>query len=92
MLRPVLKLPGVERLRILAHPLVALPVWALNLYVWHIPFLYDGALHHDAVHALEHFMLLHVRLPDVDARARDAPERRRGSAPARSSGTSSSSA
>ena len=56
ILQPVLKLPGVERLRILAHPLVALPVWALNLYIWHIPFLYDGALHHDAVHALEHFM------------------------------------
>jgi putative membrane protein len=56
ILQPVLKLPGVERLRILAHPLVALPVWALNLYLWHIPFLYDGALHHDAVHALEHFM------------------------------------
>ena len=56
ILQPVLKLPGVERLRVLAHPLVALPVWALNLYIWHIPFLYDGALHHDSVHALEHFM------------------------------------
>ena len=39
----------------LAHPLVALPIWAVDLYVWHIPFLYDAALHHDAVHALEHF-------------------------------------
>jgi cytochrome c oxidase assembly factor CtaG len=56
ILQPVLKLPGVERLRLLAHPLVALPVWALNLYIWHIPFLYDAALHHDAAHALEHFM------------------------------------
>ena len=56
ILQPVLKLRGVDRLRVLAHPLVALPVWALNLYVWHIPFLYDGALHHDAVHALEHLM------------------------------------
>jgi putative membrane protein len=56
ILQPVLKLPGVDRLRVLAHPLVALPVWALNLYLWHIPFLYDAALHHDAVHALEHFM------------------------------------
>jgi cytochrome c oxidase assembly factor CtaG len=56
MLRPVLALPFVDRLRVLAHPLVALPVWAVNLYVWHIPFLYDAALHHDAVHALEHFL------------------------------------
>jgi putative membrane protein len=56
MLRPVLALPIVDRLRVLTHPLVALPVWAINLYVWHLPLLYDGALHHDSVHALEHFM------------------------------------
>jgi cytochrome c oxidase assembly factor CtaG len=56
VLRPVLAFHWVERLRILAHPLVALPIWAVNLYVWHIPYLYDAALHHDAVHALEHFM------------------------------------
>jgi cytochrome c oxidase assembly factor CtaG len=56
VLRPVLALRPVERLRFLAHPLVALPVWALNLYIWHIPYLYDAALHHDSIHALEHFM------------------------------------
>ena len=55
ILRPVLALPVVERLRVLAHPLVALPLWAVDLYVWHVPFLYDAALHHDSVHALEHF-------------------------------------
>ena len=55
ILRPVLSLPALGRLRVLAHPLVALPLWALSLYVWHIPFLYEGALHHSAVHALEHF-------------------------------------
>ena len=56
VLRPLLALRPVERLRFLAHPLVALPVWATNLYVWHLPFLYDAALHHDSIHALEHFM------------------------------------
>jgi putative membrane protein len=55
ILRPVLSLPGVWRLRVLAHPLVALPLWALDLYAWHFPILYEGALHHSAVHALEHF-------------------------------------
>ena len=55
MLRPLLAISWVERLRVLTHPLVALPVWAINLYFWHIPFLYDAALHHDSVHALEHF-------------------------------------
>ena len=54
ILRPVLAFPVVERLRVLAHPLVALPIWAVDLYVWHVPFLYDAALHHDSVHALEH--------------------------------------
>lgn len=56
MLRPVLGLPGFDRLRTLAHPLIAFPIWAVDLYVWHIPYLYDGALHHNSVHALEHFM------------------------------------
>jgi putative membrane protein len=56
ILRPLLVLRWVERLRVLAHPLIALPVWGIDLYVWHIPYLYDGALHHDSIHALEHFM------------------------------------
>ena len=54
MLRPVLALRPVERLRVLAHPLVALPLWAVDLYAWHVPFLYQAALHHNSVHALEH--------------------------------------
>jgi putative membrane protein len=56
LLRPVLKFKLVERLRVLSHPFVALPLWAADLYLWHIPFLYDGALHHAPVHAFEHFL------------------------------------
>jgi cytochrome c oxidase assembly factor CtaG len=55
LLRPVLALPVVEKLRVLAHPLVALPLWAADLYLWHIPYLYDAALHHNSIHAFEHF-------------------------------------
>ena len=55
ILRPVLAIRPVDRLRVLAHPLVALPLWAFDLYVWHVPYLYDAALHHDSVHAFEHF-------------------------------------
>ena len=55
ILRPVLSLRWVNGLRALAHPLIALPLWAVDLGVWHVPFLYEGALHHSAVHALEHF-------------------------------------
>jgi putative membrane protein len=54
VLRPLLSVRAVRSLRVLSHPLVALPLWALNLYVWHLPFLYEAALRHDAVHALEH--------------------------------------
>ena len=54
ILRPVLALRPVERLRVLANPALALPVWAVNLYVWHLPFLYEAAVQHSAVHALQH--------------------------------------
>lgn len=54
VLRPVLALRPVERLRVLANPAVALPIWAVNLYAWHVPFLYEAAVEHSAVHALEH--------------------------------------
>jgi len=56
LLQPVLQFRVVQELRVLAHPLVALPLWAVNLYVWHLPVLYQAALHHDAIHALEHLM------------------------------------
>ena len=55
ILRPILQFHAVDRLRVLAHPFVALPLWATSLYVWHVPYLYDAALHHDSIHALEHF-------------------------------------
>jgi cytochrome c oxidase assembly factor CtaG len=58
MLRPILALPVVGRLRVLAHPLVALPLWAANLYLWHLPVLYEGAIRHDVLHALEHACFL----------------------------------
>jgi cytochrome c oxidase assembly factor CtaG len=54
ILRPLLAFPPVARLRFLAHPAVALPLWVVNLYVWHLPALYEGALAHDALHALQH--------------------------------------
>jgi cytochrome c oxidase assembly factor CtaG len=54
ILRPLLSLRPVERLRVLANPVVALPLWAVNLYLWHVPFLYEAAVRHSSVHALEH--------------------------------------
>ncbi|HLF68224.1 MAG TPA: cytochrome c oxidase assembly protein [Gaiellaceae bacterium] len=54
LIRPLLALPGVYRLKVLANPLVALPLWAANLVLWHMPTLYEGAVENGAVHALEH--------------------------------------
>jgi putative membrane protein len=47
-----------DRLRRLSHPLIAFPLWAVDLYVWHLPFFYQAALRHPTVHALEHAMFL----------------------------------
>ena len=52
VLRPILRF--IHPLRRIFHPLAALGLWALNLYLWHLPFLYEAALRHDVVHALEH--------------------------------------
>lgn len=54
MLRPLLAPAPVQRLRFLLNPLVALPLWAFNLYLWHLPAFYEAALENPALHAFEH--------------------------------------
>ena len=54
LLQPVLATPVARRLRVLAHPVVAFGLWAVDLFVWHSPALYQAALNHQAVHALQH--------------------------------------
>ncbi len=55
---PILRIGVLDRLRALAHPAIALPLWAVNLYVWHLPVFYQAALRHSGVHALEHAMFI----------------------------------
>jgi cytochrome c oxidase assembly factor CtaG/cytochrome c2 len=40
--------------RALTAPLAVFLIQAVALWMWHIPSWYEAALHHDAVHALEH--------------------------------------
>jgi putative membrane protein len=54
LLQPILAIRLFDRLRILAHPLVAFPLWAINFYLWHIPALYEAAYGGAAMHVLEH--------------------------------------
>jgi cytochrome c oxidase assembly factor CtaG len=58
VLQPLLHMRATRPLRVLASPGVALVVWALNLYIWHVPFFYQLAINHDLVHALEHACML----------------------------------
>ncbi len=58
LLAPVLRIRFFDRLRVLSHPAIAFPLWALDLYLWHLPVLYQAALRHSGVHALEHAMFL----------------------------------
>lgn len=43
ILQPLLAIRGLRWLRQLGHPVVALCLWAANLYIWHIPVLYQEA-------------------------------------------------
>ena len=38
----------------LLRPRVAFALWAVNLAVWHVPYLYDLALRHQGLHDFEH--------------------------------------
>jgi cytochrome c oxidase assembly factor CtaG len=54
LIAPLLRIKAIDRLRVLANPLIALPLWVIDLYVWHLPVLYQAALRHQGIHALQH--------------------------------------
>ena len=54
LLQPLLARRVAQKLRVLANPAVAFTLWALDLFVWHLPVLYQASISSDAVHALQH--------------------------------------
>jgi cytochrome c oxidase assembly factor CtaG len=58
LLAPILRNRYLGWLRVLTHPVVAFTAWTVDFYVWHLPVLYQAALRHDAVHALQHACFL----------------------------------
>lgn len=58
ILQPILAHRMLNRLRVLALPQVALPLWAVDLFAWHIPSLYGSAYGTAPVHALEHTLFI----------------------------------
>ena len=58
MIAPIMRVKEFDRLRVLAHPVVALPLWAIDLYAWHVPALQEAALRHDGLHAVQHLCFI----------------------------------
>jgi putative membrane protein len=58
LLQPLLARLPVQKLRVLARPQVALPIWALNLGLWLLPGMFDLAERHAVVHIVFHLSLL----------------------------------
>lgn len=54
-LAPLLLVLGLGALA--ASPAVAFPLWLANLALWHVPVVYEAALHHEAMHVLQHLAL-----------------------------------
>ncbi len=54
LLQPMLARRPFSWLRVLANPLAALPLWALNLYLWHLSALYEGVLDSSLLHLAQH--------------------------------------
>jgi cytochrome c oxidase assembly factor CtaG len=50
--------------RVLRQPLVALPLYVLTVYAWHLGALFEGALRHPLLHVLQHecFLLANLLL------------------------------
>ena len=58
LLAPILRTRLLGPLRLLSNPLVALSLWAANLYLWHLAPLHEAAVRHEGVHALQHALFV----------------------------------
>jgi putative membrane protein len=58
LLQPLLAIRVFNRLQVLTHPALAFPLWAVNLFFWHVPAIYQDAYGAAPVHALEHTTFL----------------------------------
>jgi len=54
VLQPILAVRWLGWLRAFGNPLVAFPVWAVSLYVWHLAVLYEGVLDSSLLHLAQH--------------------------------------
>jgi putative membrane protein len=58
LLQPLLSFRAGRPLRRLTNPVVAISLFTFNLYLWHLPFLYQAVLTDTSLHVLEHLLFL----------------------------------
>lgn len=58
LVQPVLAHRATRPLRHLTHPVVAISIFTFNLFLWHLPPLYQSVLDSPALHSLEHTLFL----------------------------------
>jgi len=58
VMQPVLANRWTRPLRYLAHPVVAISIFTVNLFLWHSPPLYQAVLHSETLHVLEHLLFI----------------------------------
>ena len=63
VVRPLLRNRRTHALlRVASMPALALGVWLVVLYAWHVPALYELALRNESVHVVEHLFFVNVGL------------------------------
>jgi len=58
LMAPLLRAPGLGGLRVLAHPVPAFSLWAVDLLFWHLAGPHEAAVRNDAVHAIQHMLFV----------------------------------
>lgn len=58
VMRPVLALPIGRYLRFFSHPVVAISIFTANLFLWHVPALYQAVTTSVPLHEVEHLTFI----------------------------------
>lgn len=60
MIGPLLRNPVIDFIRPLTEPIPSFVLWVANLYFWHLPFAFDGALRNEWLHVVQHMCFFAV--------------------------------
>lgn len=64
LIAPLMRIDALRCLRVIANPLIAFPLWAIDLYLWQASAIYQDALQHPGWHLLQRttFVLCGINL------------------------------